>query len=294
MTKYVAVIVLVCIATLLVIGIPILQRGNYAIESKFLLIRHMDGGIGAKGNYHKASLITDEDLIQELYFLSETSIRYDHACWFHWQIDFWQSPVIKDELYVVNETCDGYSHKFTQYFTSIKNNPTHTIYNVVLPVTIGSTQAVIDIQELNLLPFLFYGPYPDLPTISISKEVELEADSYEEAVELGIKELLPIVNKITDEFDVIYQSEYECSQKWWYGQIDTCNIETTMKFSLSTNLKDVTSLLEWLDIDYDNAKTPHDYIIQVVAEESDLETMRETIKDNLDYVEGVYYFGTTE
>jgi hypothetical protein len=294
MKKYVAVIVFVCIAILLVIGIPILQRGNYATESKYLLIRHMDGGIGAKGNYHKASLITDEDLIQELYFLSETSIRNNHACWFHWQIDFWQSPAQKEEDYFINEECGGYSHKFTQYFTSIKNNPTHTIYEIVLPVTIGSTQAVIDIQELDLWPFLFYGPYPDLPTISISKEMEFKADSYDEAVELGIKELLPIVKKITDEFDVIYQSEYECSQKWWYGQIDTCKIEITMKFSLSTNLMDVTSLLEGLDIDYDNVKTPHEYIVQVVAGESDLETMRETIMNNLDYVEGVYYFGNTE
>lgn len=92
---------------------------------------------------NEALLITDAEKVKELVRLFKNNRTAGHACAYHWIIWFRQGTN-SSIPFAHNEECEIYKHYdkeihsvLNAYFSTIKQNPTHFIFNVKVPASMG-------------------------------------------------------------------------------------------------------------------------------------------------------------
>jgi hypothetical protein len=122
-------------------------------EAEFVLIRKFNLGGAVYPGSGNALLFDNPQQIRKIYTYVK-STRYDnHACAWHFVVEFYDKDMESIEKYYVNQECSYYNkRRMKPYFEDIENNPTHYIYDLIISPSIDPMVVLKDLRAQKHIP----------------------------------------------------------------------------------------------------------------------------------------------
>jgi hypothetical protein len=284
------------------IGCPVwnivdnIQEGDFfyrSISANYVLIHFTPVGSSSDVSF-PALLISEPREIRRIARLVNRGVSIS-PCFDNIYIEFWENSFERPTYQTVDEDCSYYNRRLKSYFSDLRNQPTHYIYNIKIPVQIPPEKVVEDFEKENLTLFMLYGPTPNLPGIDINtkwfpeNDQEWSLDKEEE----GLAYLQSLIDKLAEIYPIASIKEARCGYMIAGGK-HGCNLNASIVFELGTDLSKIEENANQLGLDVFSIKNNDYYFLPLVIEESYLPTVQKMIMTNFDYIIDVYRFPATE
>jgi hypothetical protein len=227
---------------------------------------------------NEALLITDADKVNELVKLFSNNRTAGHACGYHWLIWFRQSAT-STIPFAHNEECEIYKEHdkrihslLDAYFSTIKQNPTHFIFNVKVPASLEPQEAARRLEDDRQKVFFFAGTEQRLPSLTVQATAVSDipkarsqwtgAESRNRsAARAKLSEALEVLRK---RYPIVEITKLDNRYSSFGGGKIEDRVETTIYFPFGTGVNDIgmPNNLRVL-----SRNIPTDYMIQLIVQE---------------------------
>jgi hypothetical protein len=172
-----------------------------------------------------------------------------------------------------------------RYFEQLKDQPTHFIYNLNIPVEVDPDQVIDDLKGQSLTAFMFTGPHPDLPSLWIALPyLEEDDDSPANAPQGGVTTIPSILEGLSEQYPVKILGKIRCPNYTYRGQYG-CTPTVRAWFERGTDLTGIASRIEALGGRTGGPSIPLTYYqVQLVTDEQELEVVGQQVLGELNYV----------
>ena len=243
-----------------------------------------------------ALLITDTKEItdNERHFLNNKA--NGHACGYHYEIQFWGSPVCQIESTPFNQECEEFlrnnsriQSKMKGYIKQLETKPTHYIYNLKIAINNGPKDLLKSFENSGnhlffmdgtsnhhtTLEFTYLQSAPIEDLVDQSKW-QGELDENERNATNRINEIIDSINTVVT---IIEQSEISFPMQSFGGGIIEHQGAVSLKFKNGTDLKNVKEIIERNNGKAGSEINPQHYYVQLLHTSDNLETIKKKLKD---------------
>ena len=278
-------------------------------QSKYILIKDAEMMRSGILKPNAAILITDKQLIKndEALFLGNYSNQ--HACGYHYTIQFWKTSDKLIEEFPFNQECEEFvknnnaiQSKMREYIKILETKPTHYIYNLKVPVTIEPDKVIQALNNSNLTIFFITGKTEYLSFLTFTylqtsklKEMDDKSkwDGEEKANEkLATDKINLIVSNIKKITQVIEKSKISFPMSSFGMTIDH-KAQITLKFKNNTDLTKVKEVITSNGGKVETENKPDYYYIQLVDQMDNLKNIIIKLK-KFDFINDVYEYPFTK
>lgn len=236
----------------------------HAGKTKFVIVLDAQWGSGPKGvsKRNGALLITDAKTIQEHERLFIDNRSENHACSYHYQIQFWAGADDRVGDFPFNQNCEEFYRNSKEihalmgvYIQQIESKPTHYIYNLKIPATMAPEDVKKSIINSNLNILFFAGRHTNYSYLTFSYEhISLIKESLdkikwkgeqEENKKLAIEKISTLINDILLQVSSTVQppaNDWHWSESFGGGTIKH-KATVSLKFATADDLSKAKSII---------------------------------------------------